>query len=202
MNFKNFSVQYNNGSSFVDFTNVIGVNGESKTGINESTYSRDSAYYEFTPVTTTQIKITCSQTQVADAQKFLVGLVVTEEIGTFEGFPRVTPTMMRNETRAKALSGKSVIQKSFESNDINMTFKSHPYENDLKILETLFDSESTFLVYPCGGREGSQYFRMNQRGWTLKDIFNMQLRGKLKNEWEKGIYTLGFNKTVKFEEHV
>ena len=202
MNLKEFSIKYHDGATFVNFTNVIGVNSVSTSGINETAYARNTAYYEFDAVTTNMIQITCLKTQVVDAEKFINSLIVTEEIGTFQFFPRIKPTMSRNETKAKTLSRKFVIQKTYETNSIKITFKTHPSQNDLDIVETLFDREEPFLVYLCGGRTGTQFFKLDQKSWNLEDIFNMQIIGKLKNEWERGVYTLGFNKRITFEEHV
>lgn len=201
-NFKEFEVKYDNGGGFVSFTNVIGMNGEAKSGLTETAYALDTGYYEFDAVTTSIIQITCLKTQVVNAQKTLTSLIVTEEIGTLQGFPRVKGSSNRNETKAKALSRKFVIQKTYETQTIDITFKTHPYAADIALIETLFDRDETFLVYAAGGRAGTQYFKYDQKQWTTKDIFNMQLVGKVKNEWEKGVYILGANKRVKFEEHI
>jgi hypothetical protein len=202
MNFKEFSVKYWNGSSFVDFTNVIGVNGEAKSGINETDYAYSTGYYEFDSVSSSQFQITCVKTQTANEQKYLTQFIATLEIGTFSGFPRVSPESNRNETKAKMLSRKYLVQKTYETNRIRINFKTHPYQNDLDIIDTIFDREDPFLVYPCGGRTGEQYFKVSQKNWRLDDIYNMQLTGRMKNEYEKGVYLLGFNKSIILEEHI
>ncbi len=201
-NFKEFSVKYNNGAGDLDFTNVIGVNSEVKSGINETLYERDTAYYEFSPVTTKTLVITCLKTQAANAEKELVGFIATQELGTLQGFPRVKPQFSRNEKKIKALSQKFVVQKTYETSRIRMNFKTHPYQVDIDLIQSLFDSETPFLVYLCGGRNGSPYFKIEQANWRLKDIYNMQLTGKIGNEFEKGVYVLGVNRNVTFEEHI
>lgn len=201
-NFKEFQVQYYDGIGFVDFINVIGVNGVATTGISETDYSFDTAYYEFDEVTTNSIQITCLKTQVVNAQKFLTQVIMTEELGTLQGLPRVQPESDRNETKAKSLSRRLVVQKTYETNKVKITFKTHPFKNDSNIINALFDREEPFLVYPCGARAGDKYFRVEQKAWRLKDIYNVQLVGKLKNEWEKGVYILGFNKQITLEEHI
>lgn len=201
-NLKDFSILYFNGTTFVNFSNVIGVNGEEKASIVETTYNRDSAYYEFSEVTTSQIKIIATKSQVVDAQKFIGQFIATKEIGTFLGYPKVNPDSDRNETVAKTLSNKVVVQKSYETTDIKMTFKTYPYQADMDIIDELFDREDPFLVWPCGGRTGTQYFKVNQRSWRLRDVYNMQLTGQVKNDWEANVYVMGFNKMLKFQEHV
>lgn len=202
INFKSFEVKYFNGSTYSSFTNVVGINNVSKAGILETSNAYSSAFYQFDSVTTNQIQITISTTQIADQDKYMTNLFVTNEIGTFEGFPRVKPTADRNETKATTLSRRSLIQKTYETNEIGITFKTHPYQNDVDIVENIFNREEPFLVYPCGGRTGTTYFKIEQKSWKLEDIFNMQMTGKLRNEFEKGVYLLGVNKTIKLEEHV
>lgn len=202
MNFKEFNIKYDNGSGYVDFSNVVGVNGAESSTISETDFEFDTAYYQFDPVTTSRFQITCNKSQVENAQKFLSQFIATKELGTFEGFPRIQPSSTRNETKAKALSRRLVVQKTYETNKIKITFKTHPFQNDLDIVEELFNREETFLVYPCGARSGSIYFKVDQMNWRLKDIYNMQLTGGLKNEFEKGVYTLGFNKSITLEEHI
>lgn len=202
MNLKNFEVKYDNGGVFEDFTNVFSVNNESKSSVSETDYNRDTAFYQFDEITTSSIEITMNTTQTANEDKFITQVIASKEIGTLQGFPRVQPESNRNETRAKALSRRLLIQKTYETNRIRMNFKTHPFQNDLDIIENLFDREEPFLVYPCGGRTGSPYFKVEQKNWLLRDVYNVQLMGKLKNEFEKGVYSLGFNKTIMMEEHI
>lgn len=201
-NFKEFNIKYNNGGVFEDFADVIGVNGTTSTTINESNYAFNTAYYEFKAVTTNQIQIQCAKTQVANAQKFLTQAVITTELGTLQGFPRISPQSSRNETRTTALSKRAVVQKSYETFRIRMNFTYHPFQNDLDILENIIDREEPFLVYPCGGRTGTTYFKVNQKAWRLEDLFNMQTVGRDRNEFERGVYVLGFRKALVLEEHI
>jgi hypothetical protein len=202
MNFKNFDVMYLVEEVYTHFANVITVNSTSMTNITETIYSRDSAYYEFTEVSAQHLRIRINTTQIADAEKYLTTLVATLELGTFEGFPKVTPMSDRNEIKTQTIGGKFSVQKTNPTFDISMKFSRYPVEDDLTVLETLFEREDPFLVWLCGGRTGSDYFKFNQRGWRLKDLINMQLVGNFSNEFDDGMYKLGFNKTLKFEEHI
>lgn len=201
-NFKNFSVKYFDGASFVDFSNVVGVNGVESASISETSFAYDSGFYQFDSVSTTKIQIVCSTTQIANTQKYLTNFFATKEIGTFLGYPRVNPTVDRNERVVRSLSGKAVVQKSYMTNNMSINFKTHPYQNDIDLLNILFNREEPFLVYLCGGRTGSNYFKIEQINWRLRDMYNMQIVGSMKNDFEKGVYILGVNKTIKLEEHV
>lgn len=201
-NFKEFEVTYWNGSSYVAFTNVVGVNGQTYTGINVTDYAYDSAYFEFDNVTTTRIKLTCLKTQIPNEQKYLCIFLVTEELGTFKGFPRVDPKTDMNEIKTKTLGGKVLVSKGFETVLIKLNFKTHPYQDDITLLEYLFSSVEPFLIYLCGGRVGENYFKIAQKTWNLSDVYNVQATGDLDSDFEKGVYLLGANKNITFEEHV
>lgn len=202
MNFKEFKIKYHDGISFVDFEKIETVNGEKRSSIDEHDYGYNTAYYKFTEVFTNRIEITCNKTQIENAQKVLSSVILTKELGTFQGFPRIRPSSNNNETRTRTLSKKSIVQKTYETNRIEINFKSHSFQNDLTLIETLFQREKPFLIYPCGARVGEKYFKLEQKNWRLEDLYNMQTVGELKNEYEKGVYLLGFNKTIKLVEHI
>ena len=91
-NFKLFDIQYDSGG-FTDFSNVIGLDTPASSpasAISETTFADTSAYYQFDSVTTTSVRIRCTETQVVDAQKFLNQVILTTEIGTLVGFPTIS----------------------------------------------------------------------------------------------------------------
>lgn len=197
-NFKLYNVKYN---AAVDFTNVSGLDGDLVGGIDETTYDKDMSYYKFDSVTVSSITITIDTTQIADEQKHLVQFIATEEIGTFAGFPRVSNVKHnRNIKGSKALSGKNVIQKGYETTSFRMNFKTYPVQADIDILEIIHEMEDSFLVWLCGGRFGTDHFRVEQRGWRLEDIYNMQINRPLSANYAKGIYQNGVDTNVSFVE--
>lgn len=202
MNFKDFEVHYWDGAAYQSFTNVIGENGNAYTGVKATTYAFESAYFEFDSVSTDRLRITATKTQVANQEKYLCKFLVSSEIGTMQGFPRIDNRSDRNEIKTKTIGGKFLISKSFNISQIKVNFKTHPYQADINLIETLYDSEDPFLVFPCGGRHGTQYFKIEQKTWKLGDVFNMKLSGDMDHKFEKGVYLLGVNKDVTFEEHI
>lgn len=197
-NFKAFSVKYNDGT---EFANVSGLDGDLIGGIVETAYDKDTAYYKFDSVVVSSIVISIDTTQVVDAEKFLNQFIATVELGTFAGFPRVQNVQHnRNIKGSKALSGKNVIQKGYETTTFRLNFKSYPVQADIDILEGVHERENSFLVWLCGGRYGLEHFTIEQRGWRLRDLYNMQISRPLNANYEKSIYQNGANTSMALVE--
>ena len=197
-NFKSFNIKYNGGS---DFTNVRNLDGELVGGIVETTYDKNTAYYEFDSVDVETITIEIETTQTVDADKYMTQFIATAELGTLAGFPRIQNVRHnRNLKGSKALSGRNVIQKGHETTSFRLNFKTYPVQADIDLAETLHEREESFLVWLCGGRYGSDYFTIEQRGWRLEDVYNMQLSRPLNANYERGIYQNGVNTSLPLVE--
>lgn len=193
-NFKNFSVKYLSGSSYVAFANVIGIGGTSLSGITETTFSKDSSYYEFDSVTTSAIQISCLSTQTTNAEKYLSQAIATSELGTFVGYPEVSKIDLSRNTRSKkTLSGRFSVQKSQQTLGYSIRFRNYPsstvYNVDVDLAITLFESEDPFLIYPCGGRYESQHFSYQLPGFRLRDCILSQIKKGYRLKYVKNIYT-------------
>lgn len=184
-NLKDFSITYGAGASA--FSGVVGINGAG-SGIIETAFAQDTAYYEFTPVTTTRINITATKTQMANAQKYITLIAATAEIGTLEGYPTVTPTIIANEKRAQTLGGKYITQKSYEIFGAKLAFE-YTSQNDVNILNTLFETQAPFLIWLCGGKYSTDNFSVDLKNWRLKDLYQVQTYGQISNTFRKGIYS-------------
>lgn len=194
-NFKEFNVQYDVAGVWTHFASVTGIGG-SLANISETTFSEDSAYYEFTQVTTDKIRLQVVKTQVANDEKYLNQLIVTNELGTLEGYPDISGVeWSRNERSKKMLSGRTLSLKGEETFKCSMNFRNYPasLSNDIDLIFSLFDSEETFLLWLCGGRYGSDYFRKALRGWRLRDVFSMQTVGGINPDYTSNSYILPVN---------
>lgn len=206
-NGKEFNVKYDLSSVWTDFSNVIDVEGSQAT-ISETVYSNDTYYAEFDSVVTDKIKIEITKTQVVNAEKFINQVIVTEELSTLVGFPEIKSIKAsRSLRRKKTISGKFSIQKSLETFAVKLTFKDYPssdvYNVDIDAAMELHDSEDPFLVWLCGGRFGSKYFKYTIRGFRLKDIFQVQLSNDYSLSYTQNIYINQVNiASVDLMEHI
>lgn len=183
MNAKDFRVFYDTST---EFSNVVSLDDAPGT-INIADWDEDTAYFEFDEVTADNIKVELYNTQVADVEKFVEQIIVTSEIGTLEGYPRVRASIDSNEQVARTQNNKRITQKSFETFDAKLTM-SYTSQSDLTVLNTLFEKLEPFLVWLCGGRYGSQYFSAVQKNWRLKDVYQVQASGKKKTDWDSNTY--------------
>lgn len=197
-NFKAFQVQYDNGSP-ADFANVLGLDSYSDSAIDVTNFTRNTAYFEFDAVTTDTIILTVDTTQTADAEKYLGQFIVTNELGTFEGYPKLNGVSIdRNIRREEATSGRFQIQKGYEVAGFDLSLSTYPKQNDITLLESLHDRENEFLVWLCGGLPDQ--FRIKQRGFRVNDLYQMQIDKALRNAYDKNVYLMGVNQTYSFVE--
>lgn len=206
-NAKSLTIKYDVSGTWTNFSSVVGLDG-SKANISETTFSDNTAYYEFASVTTGSIQITITATQTANQEKYINQIICTEEIGTFVGYPEWSSIVLdRNEKSRRTISGKYSIQKSLESFAYKLSFKNYPssstYNADIDLVFTLHDGEEEFLVWPCGGRRGTNYFKYTVRGFRLKDIRQVQLSKELNVRYLDNIYTNPVNiATIDLVEHI
>jgi len=203
-NFKAYNIQYWNGAAYVDFTSVVGLDG-SLGVLAESAYSKDTSYYEFASVTSTKIQLEIDTTQVVDAEKYLNQLVVTTELGTLVGYPEIRDTeLSRNIRNEKMLSGRTLSIKSDESMKVKFDFRNYPasLSNDIDLIFRLHDLDATFMLWICGGRYGSNYFRKQLRGYRLRDLIPVELTQSLKPIYSDNVYVNTVNFSASFEETV
>lgn len=208
MNWKDFSVQYDSGSGLTAFTSVVGLDGALGGGLVETAFADTTAYYEFAQVTgVNQLVFTVNKTQTADEEKRLFRLFAMTELGTLVGYPEPDgPNHERNRRVSRTLSGKKKVQSSFSVAEMKLRFRSYPtasaFRADVTLMETLFDRDETFLVWPCGGRRGEDYFRHTPKGWGLDDVFEMAWTGGWDPAFRSGSYVNGVNAVAEFEESI
>lgn len=172
-NFKSYTVQYWNGSSYTDFS----------TAISETTNSDPTTFHEFTAVNTQKIKLVINGTFVADDDKYLFQFIATRSIGQFSGWPVINAARFgRERTVTKMLSGKVNVTYSVGAFSVKFDFKILSNSSDIAIVETLFGYSEAFMVWICGGDEAQ--FSSSREGYRLEDIFTVQLV----NEWNRDFY--------------
>jgi hypothetical protein len=184
---------------FTDFSYIPTDPGLQRT-LTGSNLDSSTTYFSFDSTRVKNILIEVTTTQIANQEKFLQVLLGTNEIGTLEGFPTVNNVLDRNIIRFRALSGKSIIQKNFEAVNIQIQFSNYPGQADMTIIETLQDSDEDFIIWLCGGREGTDYFQYLLKGWKIDDLYLGNLTNPLPLSYVRNIYINPYNTILSFSE--
>jgi hypothetical protein len=203
-NWKAFNVKYFSLGSYVHFSSVFGLDG-SQSNITETTFADNTAYYEFASVATTSIQITITSTQVANAEKYISQIISTLELGTLQGYPRIANLSLDRNARVKEmLSGRTLTLKSEQSFEVTLEFKDYParLSSDIDLMQSLYEIEENFIIWLCGGRRTSTYFKKILPGFRLKDVFQVQTSTPFKPSYSDNIYTSQVNFVMKFTEEV
>ena len=188
-NFKSFTIQYWNGSAFVDFSTVI-----APTNCTDTT-----SHFSFTSVQTTILQLTILGTQVANTDKLLCQFIATQLIGQLNGWPVIaSPTFDLNQRVNVMLSGKKDIENNAGGFSTQLTVSNWSNAADLTTIETLYQSGEGFLLWLCGGNQTQ--FSSVRKGYRLQDIFLCKCEDVFVPEWVQGLYTTGMKINMKVSE--
>ncbi len=191
---------------FKNFDSVLGLDASIPAGIIETAFADDTAYYEFDSVTSDKLRIQILKTQVVDDEKNINQIIMTTEKGTLVGFPEIITPLRRNSSIRQLLDGRVSVSKSEETFNYSLNFSGYPAQTDfipdVDLMNTLFDGEDTFIIWPCGGRRGSLFFNTTLRGFRLKDAIQSQIiNDPFEPSYVRGIYVAPINLNVEMREH-
>ena len=176
-NLKAYTIKYWNGSAWTNFS----------TTIAETTNSATTTRHTFTSVSTSQIQIIITGTMVANADKRLAQLILTETLGTFTVEPVVSrPRVSRNRKVSTSLSGRKKVFKSVDAFSCNLKHDTVKLDADCDIIELLFNLYNPFLIWLCGGT--ITQFNYERQGYRLQDIFYVDIINDYEPEWINGNY--------------
>ena len=223
-NLKQVRLRFTNGGRTVLFKNVIDINNNITVGPFSDTVQHipfdrsvglartpviehNTFYAEFDEVEIDEALITMlyigSIYQHGTVFKpYLRQFILTNEIGTFIGFPNISSyAENQNEIINMTSTGLKHITKQHQTVDsFKISFNSHPIENDIAIADKLFKSNESFTLWPCGGGYGSNHFLFEKDGWRLDDIYNVQTVGRKSNRWHKNFYKGGISSKINLVE--
>lgn len=191
MNFRSYTIQYWNGSSYTDFP----------TAINETTNIFQVKLHEFTQISTTKIRLIINGTFAANDDKFLYQMIVTDELGEFETGFYVDALVVAQERKVtKMISGKSKITRNLGSFMCSFKKNNVTSGNDIALIESLYGRPAGFLMWLCGGEESQ--FRTRASGYRKEDIFLMDFKSEYKPQLSNGFNDWGLDIKIDLVEIV
>jgi len=190
-NLKAFTIQYYNGSTYVDFS----------TAINETTNSDSTTEFIFDSVSTSAVRVIITGTQTANDDKQVKQIIITTAIGQLTGWPQIKkPTTSLNKKAIKLLSGKvlSVRQRGFFS--CQLSVENYNIDADMAIIEEIYFSFNGVLVWFNAG-DSTQFSRTNI-GFRSEDLYLMSAVDEYEPEHYKGLYQSGIKFKMNLTEVV
>ena len=193
-NIDDFVLAYWNGSSYTNITS------------SNATIIQDSTGYHIfaklnTPVDTQKLRITGSNTIVANQEKYVTQFMAFSELGQFEYFPNFDPEIIPEQNVFKTTDGRGFVIERGEAFSAKITFKSHVNQNDIDLAEELFARKEPFFIWPNGGDQ-DDIFRFNFRPFRFQDIIKVTIIGKSSPGFTKNYYRAGYNNVMNVIEVV
>lgn len=179
------SIQYWNGSAYVDFS----------TAISYSSHTNTTDFHQFDAVTISRIRVRMSTTQVANAEKFVGQLRLFNELGEMAANPETfVLSFPESSINHKTQDNKSVYVYNGRAARIELLF-SDANVADVTLLETLKDLATPFYVFPGGGTT-----TFTNRGWRIQDMFFVNYTNEFRPEIRGNILGIGEVLRVVLEE--
>lgn len=187
-NFKNYDIEWYDGATW---TSIVSISGNSDP----------VSFHQFSQLTALGIRVRVNKTFIVDDDKFLAQLIVTEELGRFEQFPEITHESSKNRKRLRMVSGKSKIIQNSGAVDIRVRHNNQEDDNDLTLVEQIFNTFSGVLIWLCGNDESQ--FRTRRIGFRREDLFLVAPSNEYENPWgSNGRYCEGTDYDLRLVEVV
>lgn len=187
-NFLDFSIQYFDGSNYVDFS----------TPILETTDTETTNYYQFDAVQSKAVKILVTKTHVADDQKKCAQVLISTELHQLRGFPSFAPSFEWTKIKKQTIRGRNKSAYLDEIFSCTLNLSRYPVASDIAFFKNLFDRRREFLIWPCGGKE--TIFRFDVKGTRKKDIYLCEIDGDINHWFDNNTYELGINGNLKITQ--
>ena len=156
-------------------------------------------YFYFDPIRLSNIEIIPNfQRNTKDFE--LTKVILTNEIGTFEGFPNIGGMAFSNNaiTYKSKAGGRLTTKQNRTLDKISLNCRNYNKPNDIRLLHTLHNSQDSFYLWPCGGNE--KQFRFLQEGYRLQDFYHVQTSGGLSVRYNAGNYRSVMDAKLSFSQ--
>ena len=145
------------------------------------------------------IRITVYNTIVADDDKVIKQIIVTERLGQLEGWPTIkAPSHDSNKKQVDLLSGKIFMIESLGNFSCELSVSHWRNENDLQLIQDLYFARQGFLIWISGGNDDQFFFK--GEGYKKEDLYFVRPTNAFTPEYVKGIYNSGMNIKIKLTE--
>lgn len=180
-NWKEFTIKYDVAGTPTDFSTAI---SETVNAVGTS-----KIYNNFNSVSTQIIYITVAKTIVADAEKYIGEIILSNVLGSLNGFPMIKPIVSKNKIVKNMLRGKKKIVDKDETIGYALTFKTYPENDDMILMESLWDRRNPFYILASGNSEAD--FTYLRRGYRNQDVRLVACNKEYSPTYYKNLYFSG-----------
>jgi hypothetical protein len=192
--FKSYTIQYDpDGLGYHDFSTAISVSGNAD----------ENSFHTFTAVSVMKIKIIITGTIVANSDKFMRQLIVTNHqgLGQLSAFPQIKgPTLSLSKKINTMVGGKINVVESAESFSCTLTVKNWSNDADLTTLENIYFNRDGVLIWMCGNDESQ--FLTQRIMYRKEDIYLVRPSDEWQGEWYSGLYRSGMDISISLKEAI
>lgn len=154
--------------------------------------------YEFNNIAITKIKISGSNTLIANREKEIGGIYGFMELGQIKNFAQIQPKNQKIQKVLKLQFGKSDIINLGRSYGFTLKLKNHYIPEDNVIINTLRQQDEPFFIWINDGND--DVMKMDIYPYRFQDIYKVASVKQDPTEFANNMFYSGINTTLNMEE--
>lgn len=182
-----------------EFTNLTDIKNEELSSIDIQANREKTSYFAFDQERLTSLTLNLGNTINPGEFKRIGRLILCNEFTTLEGWPEMRISFNDNARKFKSKAGELQVSKQRRTMErLSLAFKNYTKLADIEAVQELHRLDDSVLIWPCGGRE--DFFRFQQEGFRLQDIYKVKSMGQLPIMLDKGSYSSLLDTRITFYE--
>ena len=188
-NISNFLIEVDVGAGYVTLAP-----DEVQTSSDSETY----LYILNTPINLEKIKISGSNTIIANQEKRVKQVYAFNELGRIEDFNNISPTRERVQKITKLQAGKVDVIEFGRHFSFKIDLKAHYKEIDNEIIDTLARRDVPMFVWINDNTES--IMKMYQEPFRFQDLYKVSIEKKDKIKFTNNLYFSGLDNNINMIE--
>jgi len=166
--------------------------------VQSSSDSKTHLFILNTPISLEKIKISGSNTIIADQEKTIKQVYAFTELGRIENYEDISPSRERVQKINKLQAGKVDVIDFGRYFTFKLKLKTHYVEDDNAVIDMLLQRNVPMFVWINDNTES--VMTMYQEPFRFKDIFKVSVQKKDKLSFAKNLFFSGIDESVDMVE--
>lgn len=155
-------------------------------------------YILTTPIVTQKVKITGSNTIVANQEKTIKQIYAFSELGRLENFDNIVPRRERLQKISKLQAGKVDVIDFGRHFSFKLGLKAHYVEDDNDVINMLAQRDNPFFIWINDNTES--IMKMYQEPFKFKDLYKVSVQKPDSMRFTKNLYFSGIDDSINMIE--